>query len=905
VDPLISLDSLTSERASPRTLAAATVPIELVERTALMAHLDRARAGRVSIIQAPAGYGKSVLLRTWARKLQRDAVDVVSIDADEELAEPGRFLAALITTLADLNPRARGALRPALSELPSLPPRSAIRRFVEMLRDRDRPLVVIIDDYARASHDELDVILGELLRRVPARIHFAIATRTQFHVPLGELWLDSNATAFTAQQLRLTDEEISLLFNHRLDPESLARISVWTEGWPVAVALAHHHLSTARNEAGRLGRLLAEADGDIGRYLMDQMVQRLPEQHRELLIQTSFLDPISDELVEAVTGRDGARRILQDLERSNVLIAPMDDTGTWYRCHHLLRGVLFGQLRRRGQRELARLQLLASRWYQANGNLRDAIRSARDAADFHLVAQLILQAGGIFYGVRYGGPALRALLEQLPPEFVSEYPRLSLARVLLLCKEGRFDTAADIIRDVRQRLTRPFQLHSDARDPLLLRDLAFSELARSLYCGFYIRVEDLSIIEKAVAEASVEDYWLRGLLNNLLCVVHYRQADFHMALSTAELAHYYYAQACSSNGVGHMYLRLGQIHLELADVKSAIEHYRAARNAFVNSLFGDDAGCAMADVMLAEALYEQGLLSKARALCASALTLVESGESYYELLVAGYRTVTALTLAAEGPQAAIRALGRALGLTRRRRFVDVERYLLLRRLELELEGGEHAGVETWPAPSPLLPNGDGVPISWRERDLKMILDARLLLTLGDRATGLDSLKRLQETLAQQGRVRSRIVALVELALAHEMTGNRSAAMESIREGIVLALPGDLLRPFFERGRELMPMLLQLITGHGLCSADPSEVEFVNKVIRVCSDLHVTEVSLFSPREREIVRLLVADMNNKLIARALRISPDTVRFHLKKIYEKFGVSDRRLVADLARERHLLD
>ena len=905
VDPMVSLDFLTPERISTNPLVAATVPTQLVKRTALMAHLDCARAGRVSIIQAPAGYGKSVLLRAWAHKLQLDAVDVVSIDADEELAEPGRFLAALITTVAGLNPRAHGALRSSLAELPSLPPRSAIRRFAEMLRERENPLVVIIDDYARASHDELDVILGELLRTAPPRVHFAIATRVQLHVPLGELWLHSNATEFSAQHLRLTDEEISSLFNHSLDPEGLARISVWTEGWPVAVALAHHHLSTAPNDEGRLARLLNETDGDIGRYLMDQMVQRLPDQYREVLIQTSFLDPISDELVEAVTGLHGARQILQDLERSNVLIAPMDDTGTWYRCHHLLRGVMFGQLRRRGQRELARLQLLASYWYQANGNPRDAIRHARDAADFHVVAQLILKAGGIFYGVRHGAPALRALLEQLPPEFVSEYPRLSLARVLLLLKEGRFDTAADVIREVRQRLTRPFQRHSDTLDPLLLRDLAFSELSRSLYCGFYLRAEDLAIIEKAVAEASIEDYWLRGLLNNLLCVVQYRQADFHNALSTAELAHYYYAQARSSNGAGHMHLLLGQIHVELADVNSAIEHYKAARNAFVNSLFGDDAGCAMVDVMLAEALYEQGRLSEARALCAPALAIVESGESYYELLVAGYRTVTALTLADEGPQAAIRVLGRVLALTRRGRFVEVERYLLLRRVELDLEGAEPSGVETWPAPSPVLPNGDGAPISWRERDLKTILDARLLLKLGDRAQGLGSLESLPETFAQQGRIRSRIVALVELALAHEMGGNRSAAVDSVHQGIVLALPGELLRPFFERGRDLIPLLLQLITGHGLCSADPSEVEFVNKVIRVCRDLHSTGVSLFSPREREIVRLLVAGTNNKLIARALCISPDTVRFHLKKIYEKFGVSDRRLVADLARERRLLD
>jgi DNA-binding CsgD family transcriptional regulator len=122
---------------------------------------------------------------------------------------------------------------------------------------------------------------------------------------------------------------------------------------------------------------------------------------------------------------------------------------------------------------------------------------------------------------------------------------------------------------------------------------------------------------------------------------------------------------------------------------------------------------------------------------------------------------------------------------------------------------------------------------------------------------------------------------------------------------VLATPGTFLRPFFERARECLPLLSQLITEQGLSTADPAEVDFVNKVMRVANEVNAVGASLLSQREREIVQLLLGGTNNKLIARALGISPDTVRFHLKKIYEKFGVSDRRLVAEIARERGLLD
>jgi LuxR family transcriptional regulator, maltose regulon positive regulatory protein len=882
---------------------ASALPAQLVERHALIARLDHARAGRVSILQAPAGYGKSVLLRAWARKLKQDAVDVAFVETDQVLSDPGLFILAVFSAVANLG-SLPGDAPGDLHELSNLSPRSAARRVAHLLRHRETPLVIFVDNYTQVSHDEMDSVFGELLKNLEGHVHFCVASRTQLRIPLGELWLGSNATELSAADLRLTDEEIAQLFKHTLDTDSLARISVWTEGWPVAVSLAHHHLSTRDNDDRSLSQLLTGRSSNIGRYLMDQVVQSLSESHRELLIQSSFLDPLCEELVEAVTGIEDTRLILQDLERSNLLLSPLGDAGTWYRCHHLLREVLFGELQRRGQRELARLQILASRWYEGNSNLREAIRHARAASDFHRIAQLILQAGGIFYGARYGARALRTILEQLPPEFVIDYSRVNLAWVIVLYKEGSVDAAADIISAVRHRLALVDQERPDAIDPLLLRDLAFAELSQAAYCGAYVRPEQLAIIERAAADASAKDYWLRGLLNNLLSMAQHRQAELPLALATGKSAHYYYVQAGLPHGIAHIQMSLGMIHLDLADTHAAIEQYRAARASFASEEYTDTAGCAMADLLLAEALYEQGEFSEARALCGPALACVEKGESYYELFLVGYRTATALALADEGPQAAARVLRQALAFIRRRRYVEVERYLLLRRLELELEVDEQSGVEIWAALSPTSSNDDGARICSAERDLKAIVEVRQLLKRGDLVQGLECLSELQRSLVAQGRIRSLIVALVEEALARDLSGNRLAAADVLRKAIALALPGSLLRPFFECGQILMPLLVQLTTGNGLCNADPVESAFVVKLIRICNDLNAMDACLFSPRELEIMRLLAQEMHNKVIARTLGVSPDTVRFHLKKIYEKLGVSDRRLAVDLVQSRNLL-
>lgn len=872
----------------------------MIERAPLLAQLDEARFGRISILQAPSGYGKSTLLSAWTRKLQREGVDVASMEVDEDCADPDHFLDSLTAAIND-----RGLVNGSVAKQRNAQPadstrRSSIRRFGELLKSHDKPLVIIVDNYDTASHDELDAFFGELLRSVPANVHFAVATRTQFLVPLRELWLASNAHEFAAEHLRFTDDEIAALFDNGLQSESLAQISAWTEGWPVAVGLARHYLSITHSGNDRLDELLAGIPGDINRYLMDQMIQRLPYQNRELLIQTSFLEAFSDELAEAVTGMAAARSLLQELEQSNVLITPMDETGTWYQCHQLLRTVLLGLLRRRGSRAMAELQLRASHWYRDAGNFRKAIRHARDAAQHDEVVRLVLQAGGIFYGLRFGGVALKALLDQLPPELFSEYPRLNLARSFVLQKEGRFDIANDIIRSVKEKVGRSATERGD-KDPALPLDLAFAELSNSLHCGLYPNNADMKTIELAALEAPAEDFWLRGLLHNLISLTKYRQSDFGAALSAGQSALYYFAQAGSLNNQGYIHLWLGHVHIELGEVELAKQNYQAARDALLRT--DDETGCAAVDVALAEALYEQGQLDEAKKLVVRAIDTIETSENYYELLVAGYQTWAGLSFLNQGAQDAGRLLKRAIASMRRRGFIEVERFLILHRLELELLSGDDLGGGVLTTPN--LPLDDNLPTSWREDDLKVFINARLVAQQGDLDQAAKSLENFVDMLDGAGRQRTRIIAFIELALIYEGLGYQSKALGALHQAIILALPGEVLRPFFLRGAQLTMLLFKLITDNGLCNADDREVDFVKKIIRVFNDLDSTQVSLFSSREQEIVRLLVAGMSNKLIARELKIAPDTVRFHLKKIYEKFGVNDRKLVANMARERQILE
>ena len=875
-----------------------------IDRVGLLARLERSRTGRVTVMQAPAGYGKSQLLASWTRTLRQQGVTVVWPDLDDDTSEASRFLATLVVA-AD-NAVSTGT-SVASSALQTASPRFAARRLTDIFQRVAGDIVVVVDDYDRVSGDEVDALLGELIRTQSASVHWVLVSRTQLQVPLGALWYESKVTLLGQKELRLSDAEIADIFEHRLAPADLARISIWTEGWPVAVQLVRHYLSSRAPSDEDLDQLLGRANGDISHFLTEQVLGSLPERHRELLILSSFLDEFRIDLIEAVTGIEPAWRIVQDLQNSNVLIEPVDENEGWYRCHRLLREVMFGQLRRRGRSELARVHLIAARWFQGNGLLREALRHASAAGDFDLAARLVLDAGGIFYGIRYGGPALRLLMDFLPPEIVGDYPRLSLAQICVLTKEGRIDVAADVLRAIRQRYRDVLGSPERHADPLLVRDAAMAELMIAVYSGFQVSRTAVATLEAAASDAPAEAFWLHSIVYNLLCITRYRSSDFPGALAAAATAFYYYGEARSSNGTGHMHVHVGLITVESADPISAQTRYRSARGEFEHGLCGDDAGCAITDILTGEACYEQGQLNEARRLCMPALEIAERGECHYDWLVPGYRTLTALALIDEGAHAAVRLVGRGIAFARRRRFVELERYLNLRRLELQFEAGEYSTLAPAGglAVEPLRGRPGTEIVPWREQDLRDLLEARLTLRCGDAAAVIEILDAKLAQLELAGRTRSRVRFLIQLAIAYDVTGRQGDASDALQRAIALGQPGGLLMPFVEAGRSIMPLMAQLVTASGQNGPDLATCEFARQVMRIGSAAGVTNFTIFSPREQEIVRLLVQGTNNKLMARSLGISPDTVRFHLKSIYEKFGVNDRKVVAVLARERGLLD
>jgi LuxR family maltose regulon positive regulatory protein len=435
-----------------------------------------------------------------------------------------------------------------------------------------------------------------------------------------------------------------------------------------------------------------------------------------------------------------------------------------------------------------------------------------------------------------------------------------------------------------------------------------ADVTLNSYSGASINEASLALLKRSFDAAPPDAFWLHAIWHNYLCHARYMASDFPGALAAADSAQYYYALARSTHGAAHIHLYVGRVHLELADPVAALHAFQQARAAFESGLCPDQAGCNLTAVLTAEALYDQGRLVDSRRICPEALAAIESGECQLNTLVSGYRTLSALAVADEGGQAALRVVAHGLAIAKLRGFADIERYLMLRKTELQID----SGLASLPLPGVgshtdhnLESQSVDRQIPWRESDLANLLEARIAFRGGEKSPSIAALERRQQALADTGRVRSRVVALIQLAICHDDIGEPAEATRYARTAIGLSIRGGLIAPFFERGRPVMAILANLLMLVGPNAPDAAERDFAKRALRLGIGPDTPLVSALSYREREILRLLQTGQSNKLIARVLEISPDTVRFHLKGIYEKFGVSDRRVVATMAQECGLID
>jgi LuxR family maltose regulon positive regulatory protein len=486
----------------------APVPRERVSRRALL-DLCAAPTSKLTLIRAPAGWGKSTLLADWhALDSEMRPFAWVALDGDDN--DPVRFWTYLIHALRIIDPSAGEVSLPMLRAPRASVVDDVLPELCNELRALPQQVVLVLDDYHLVDNPEIDKGLSFLLEHLPRTLALVISSRSEPALPLARLRARGELAEIDAQQLRFSDEEADAFLNQlhglELDPADVIRLRELTEGWAAGLYLATLTIR-GRPSAHEFIDTFAGDNRHVVDYLSSEVLAGLPDEMRGFLLHTSVLQRLCGPLCDAVTDRPGSVLTLHALERSNFFLIPLDTKREWYCYHHLFRELLLRELALADPEHARTLHRRASAWHREHGDPSEAIHHATAAGDAADASGLILR-----HWIEFRNEArletLLTWLDGLPPETVKGDPRLCLVKASTLQEVGRIAEAEESLKDVPRNAATGSLLAGPAS---VASGVAASEAINQYFLG------DVSGIART-AEPALEldeagsDYWRSALL---------------------------------------------------------------------------------------------------------------------------------------------------------------------------------------------------------------------------------------------------------------------------------------------------------------------------------------------------------------------------------------------------------
>jgi LuxR family maltose regulon positive regulatory protein len=915
---------------------------ELVSRPHLIERLEAGLDRKLTLISAPAGFGKTTLLIEWVAGSEWP-VAWISLDAGDN--DPARFLAYFVAALQTVEPMVGGGMLAAF-QAPEPPPMEAI--LTTLINEiaapagpgdgEARPVILVLDDYhlitAQPIHDGLTFLLDHL----PPNLHLVVAARADPPLPLSRLRGRGQLTELRTADLRFTPDEAAAFLNQvmglGLSAEDVAALETRTEGWIVGLQMAALWLQG--RDSQRVAHFVSAFTGShryVLDYLTDEVLLQQPESVRTFLLQTAILDRLSGPLCDAVrfggaespsaagadtvrfgsagspgssegtavTGWASGQEMLERLDIANLFIIPLDDERSWYRYHHLFADLLRKRLSQAQPDLLPTLHRRASDWYEQHGLIPDAVSHALAAADVERAAHLVegRALAMIFLGEL---TTLVGLLAELPDEVVSSRPWLCIAHAWALMFSGLLDAVELRLESAEDALdafgdTRPVE--RTVLSPAEGRHIAGHAAAIRAYVAALRR--DMScaaeLTREALDQLPEEDLAVRSLSEGLLGSVLRWSGDL-VAATRASTRAIAISQAASDShtavealyNLAAVQFAQGQLHKTVATCREVIllageSAKRGGRRPPIAA-----SGCYLISQVLREWNDLEGALRHA----SEGIGLSEQW-GWPEGLAFGYRRLARARQSVGDTDGALEAIEKA-----RQAACSLSpwfgAHMAAHQAHLWLAQGNLAAASQWAQESGFSANDE---LNYRCRNEYTVL-ARVLIAQGrlDEASRL--LARLLEMAETAGAVTHVIETLVLQVLALQAQGKDGQALTALERAVSLAEPEGYVRTFIDEGAP-MAALLRMAASRG---AAPDYVGKLLAAFGGTAPLYPAPIEPLSERELEVLRLLAAGLSNREIGAELFLAVGTVKKHTSNIYGKLNVHRRTQAVARARELGLV-
>ena len=906
----------------------------LVARPHLNALLNESLKRPLTLVSAPAGFGKTTLLSTWVCSLRASQSLVAWLSLDKEDNDPQLFWTYVFAALERQCPTCFGPLFKALQSPQAPPLKSLLTALINVLLENALHVVLILDDYHLITSSEIHTSLSYLVQHMPPQFHLIMATRNDPPLPLAQWRVQQQVLELRTQQLRCTREEAKNFFQKvvglQLPEKVIKEVMARTEGWLVGLQLLGLALPKQVDPLTLLGKIREDQ-----RYILDYLTeeilqQQLPKMQR-FLLSTCILERLSASLCDAVTEQDNSQQMLKQLEQGNLFLTSLDNKREWYRYHVLFAETLYSQLEQNHADLVPTLHARASRWYAQHNQTTQAILHAFKAHEWHWAADLIEQAYLPLISFAWGANnhalvQLRQWIEQLPVDILTCRPRFYLSCVQLLWAVTPpsllyhwLDLAETALIAWLKR-----QIPANAQQSLVLETQ--QELENRLGEVFANRANlwsyteeghiALALCEQALALLSVENAIARTLVavtqlvasyassaNNIVAAVKYGYQAILLSRELGEPAH-----TINVTGIFAVYM-IGAGHLR--EVKELTEQAIQLGMLPTGSRLPD---VGFPAVLQAEVLREWNELDAARALVIEGVSLCEQATSLLSLacLYQGYAILLRLFLSCGDLEAARSAFQQLeqLGMSMNQLWhIHIHSlFPTIDQVRLWIACGDLNRATRWAEELDTMEQH----LTPFARERQEVARARILLTK-DQPTA--ALQRLHPAL-QRATTGHRWGHVLEIrllqSLAHQRLQEEPLALAALTEAVRLGEPEGYLRCFVEEGEAMAILLYKLRERQ--CKVGPTP--YLDRVLatfpkpsqpkrmgKQTSDQSLLE--LLSEREQQVLELLAQGASNQEIAQELVVVVDTIKRHISHILAKLGVQNRVQAVRQARMLGLLD
>lgn len=879
----------------------------LVPRPRLIERLNTGLHRKLTLVSAPAGFGKTALVNVWLRSTDQP---FAWISLDEGDNDPVRFLNYLVAAFRQVDDEIGQAVQHLL-EAPQLPPvKPLLTELINDIATQSSSFVLVLDDYHTITEPGVHEAVSFLLERQPPQLHLVIVSRQDPPLPLSRLRGRGQVTEIRQSDLRFTLEEATTFLNRsmglNLKTSEVAALDAHTEGWIAGLQMAAFALQSRIADGGTnsVPRFIDSFSGRhhfILDYLTDEVLRHQPEPIYRFLLRTCILERMCGSLCDALTDQaaedektlTSSRQILEHLQRANLFVVPLDDERRWYRYHRLFAELLRARLQEVAPDQAPGLHRRAATWYDQNALPAQAVHHALAIPDFDLAADVIERA--ILKAITWSSINVAMFLEwltALPDDVVRARPRLRLFASRVLYLTGQREETERILQELSDSLQDAPSI-PDAENilgPVIVDRASYAAVRGDVR-------QAIRLANQALTYWPENNVMMRMRVSSVLGLAHFRAGNvseagkaFSQAIAVARAANLGFIAVPLVCSIAEVQIIQGQLRQALQTCRQAMEM------AVVDGTRTSVAG--FAGLGLSKILYEQNDLPAAERYASESLDLlIQSGTT--DSFGIGHALLARIRQARGDDDGALAAIQRAVQIAQGFDIARVSILIGAHQARIWLAQGKLELAARWARDYERLSETEYL------RELEDLTLARVFLAQDKPSEPLALLDTLLPPAEDAGRMGTVIEISALRALALRTLGDIDKALGALERALQLAEPEGYARVFIDEGEPMAHLLRQAANR----TIAPSYVGQLLAVLgTITKDQPAIDMSSLveplSDREIQVLELLADRLSNSEIAQRLFISLPTVKSHTRNIYGKLGVHNRKEAVVRARALSIL-